>query len=174
MMLDVNGEALELLDHFIYYASAYPGRLADAMWYVPDEFERRLCLLGRAFQDAVSAPERKRAGIKKAQPPLPDDFVRRFPEPVGGKVREWMAYKAERNDFYAPTGLRNLLSQIEDRVRDYSAEAVVGLLSECMANNWAGIIWDRIEPHVRLNGKYDSRRSYRESSTSESDWNGVF
>ncbi|MDR0469094.1 MAG: hypothetical protein LBH09_03885 [Peptococcaceae bacterium] len=144
MMLDISGDALKLLDHFIHYASLYPGRIADAIWYDADEFARRLRLLDNAFQDAGPAPVQKKAGPRKTQPPFPDDFDRRFPEPVAGKVREWLAYKAERGDFYSPIGLRNLLTQIDSRVQGHSADAVVGLISDCMANNWAGIIWEKI------------------------------
>jgi len=95
---------------------------------------------------AIACLGRKKAPMgKKGQPPLPDDFDHRFPAPFGESIREWLTYKAERKDFYTPTGLRNLLTQLYNRSRRHSAESITELISECMANNWAGIIWDRIE-----------------------------
>jgi hypothetical protein len=174
MMLDISGDALKLLDHFIHYASLYPGRLADAMWYDADEFARRLRLLDKAFQEAGAVPVRRKVGSLKAQPPLPDDFDRRFPGQVGGKVREWVAYKSERGDFYSPIGLQNLLAQIDRKAKSYPAEAIVDLMSDCMANNWAGIIWDKIEPHAaQLGGGRGRRFTGREPPETGSIWNGL-
>jgi len=172
MKIDISGDALRLLDHFIYYGTTYPEHIADAMWYNLSSFKSRLLCLDKAFQVAMAKTEHKTtARPKKEQPALPADFDQRFPEPVGGMVREWLMYKTERADYYSPTGLRNLLAQIENQAKLHSAGLIANLISECMANNWAGIIWDRIKRHgVRLNGQRNAGYSDGEPSSSEIIW----
>ena len=172
MNIDLSGDALRLLEHFIHYSSLYPERLADAMRYDLDGFICRLRCLDKAFRLAVASPVQTRA--KKGQPPLPDDFDRRFPEPIGGKIREWLTYKTERKDFYSPTGLRNLLTQVDNKAKDYSAVLIADLIAECMANNWKGIIWDRIKQQdARSYGRRDRRSAERRAASSvNSAWAG--
>ena len=57
---------------------------------------------------------------------------------------EWVRYKTEKPQAYKPTGLSNLLAQVERYAAQYSPEAVAGLIRDCMASNWAGIIFDRL------------------------------
>jgi hypothetical protein len=174
MKIDISGETLRLLDHFIHFASAHPERFADAMWYDLDGFTRRVRCLGKALHEAKDEMKRKKTKCnKKEQPPLPDNFDCRFPEPIGGKIREWMTYKTERKDFYNTTGLHNLLAQIDKQAKNHSPELVVDLISECMANNWAGIIWDRMNRlEARTNGRYDKRSVSRMASSGDSLWTG--
>ena len=70
---------------------------------------------------------------------------------------------------YRPTGLKALLSQIQNKAKESGEEAVAGLIRECMANGWQGIIWDRLEKQGKKAAKqsgasYDlgelERRSY--------------
>ena len=174
MNIEITGDALRLLEHFIHYGSLYPQRFADAMCYDTDGFICCLRFLDKVFREASADPIQEKAGRrKKGQPPLPDDFDSLFPEPVAGKIKEWLTYKAERRDFYSPTGLHNLLVQIDNRVKKHSAELVMDLISECMANNWAGIIWDKIEQ--RSLRPYGQRHWYSESRRpfSDSPWNGL-
>ena len=42
-------------------------------------------------------------------------------------------------------GLKALLRRVEDNCLNYSAEAVCDLVDESMANNWKGIIFDRLK-----------------------------
>ena len=173
MKIEVTGDALRLLDHFIHYSTLYPERLADAMWYDPDWFLSCLHLLNKAFREASADPaQRKTEKRKREQPPLPDDFCRRFPDSMGEKIREWLDYKTERKDFYSPTGLRNLLTQIDKQIRNHSVELVIDLISECMANNWAGIIWDKIERRrIRPYGQPDRYSKGRTPSSFDNPWN---
>lgn len=61
------------------------------------------------------------------------------------RIQEWLDYKTERKEKYKPTGLKKLLSQIENKLAEYREDDVMGLIDECMANNWRGIIWDRLK-----------------------------
>jgi len=172
MNIEISGNALQLLEDFIYYASVYPDRLADAIWYDLDWFVGCLHYLDKAVREAtVDSGQKKMGRFTKAQPTLPDDFDRRFPEPIGGKLKEWLIYKTERKDYYSPTGLRNLLAQIDNRAKSHSAESIADLISVCMANNWKGIIWDRIElQDARLNGRRGMRSQGRRPTASGSLW----
>ena len=171
MVLNVNGEALLLLEYFVQFASLQPERLAAALWHDPDAFVRRLRCLDEAMYAAIAEPVRKKGGKSdKCQPPLPDDFDFRFSGPIGGKIKEFLAYKTERKDYYSPTGLRNLLTQIDNRVKEPSAEQVIELIADCMANNWKGIIWERIgrqEDHSYGRGR---GRSSGKNSSNKSPW----
>lgn len=57
---------------------------------------------------------------------------------------EWVRYKTEKRQAYKPTGLSNLIAQVERYAAQYTPEAVAGLIRDCMASNWAGIIFDRL------------------------------
>lgn len=57
---------------------------------------------------------------------------------------DWLAYKAERREAYKPIGLRNLITQVENKAAEYGENAVAALIRECMASNWKGIIFDRL------------------------------
>lgn len=53
MIFDIDGDALRLLEHFIHYASLYPERLADLMWYDHDGFKCRLRSLEKIFYETL-------------------------------------------------------------------------------------------------------------------------
>ena len=75
-------------------------------------------------------------------PPAPED---RFTGDLLEAVRDWLAYKQERREAYKPTGLKNLLAEIERREAQAGPEAVIAVIRLSMANGWRGIIWDRME-----------------------------
>lgn len=86
----------------------------------------------------------KKAETPKAKPKEPE-LEERFSEPVLSAVREWLAYKQERRQGYKPTGRRAVLTEIENRVKQHGAAAVAEVIRLSMANNWQGIIWDRVK-----------------------------
>jgi len=61
-----------------------------------------------------------------------------------GKIEEWLNYKTERNESYKEQGFKSLLTQIEKNVKQYGEDVVIDLITECMANNWQGIIWNKL------------------------------
>lgn len=61
------------------------------------------------------------------------------------KMREWIAYKTERKEYYKETGMKALLRKVENNHLTYGSNAVVNLIDDCMARNWAGIIFDKLE-----------------------------
>lgn len=69
---------------------------------------------------------------------------------------DWLKYKQERKEIYKETGLKNLLAQIEKQVEEYGEEKVVDVISQCMASNYRGIIFDKL--------KQNSNKSIREKN----------
>lgn len=70
---------------------------------------------------------------------------RSFSPLMQDKLTEWLKYKAERRETYKPVGLRSFLSEMENKLKRYNEADVIALINECMANNWKGIIWDKIK-----------------------------
>ncbi|WP_306542087.1 DUF6291 domain-containing protein [Acidaminococcus intestini] len=57
----------------------------------------------------------------------------------------WVRYKHEKRQDYKPTGLQSLVAQVQKAAETYGEQAVIDLIGECMANNWQGIIFDRLK-----------------------------
>jgi hypothetical protein len=56
MLIDIYGDALRLLDHFIYYATGKDfRRLANVMWYDIEGFRQRAALLEHLVIEARAA-----------------------------------------------------------------------------------------------------------------------
>lgn len=95
---------------------------------------------------------------EKPPPPTASQMIseRSFSPEVDASVREWVKYKIEKRQGYKPTGLRNFLSQVENNVQKYGAEAVARLIHFCMSNNWQGVIWERIDKKGTRNTEHCS------------------
>ena len=61
------------------------------------------------------------------------------------KMEEWIAYKMERKEPYKEQGMKSLLRQVENNALQFGDQAVCNLIDECMASNWKGIIFDRLQ-----------------------------
>lgn len=101
------------------------------------------------YDEYQSAPDEMPTPAKcppkpKADKPKEPDQTERFNEPVRSAVRDWLNYKKERREAYKETGLKSLLTEIENRVKRHGEQAVAEVIRLSMANNWRGIIWDRI------------------------------
>lgn len=68
-----------------------------------------------------------------------------FSDPLMSKIDEWLKYKTERKEGYKEMGLKSLLRQIENNALKFGDIAICNLIDECMANNWKGIIFDRLK-----------------------------
>lgn len=73
------------------------------------------------------------------------DLQERFSPLVAGCISEWLAYKKERREAYKPTGLKSLLTEIENRVKLHGEKAVCDVIQLTMSNGWRGIIWEKIK-----------------------------
>ena len=61
------------------------------------------------------------------------------------KVIEWLEYKNERKEFYVERGMKSLIKQINSNAIEHGDDAVIELIDKCMANNYAGIIFDKLQ-----------------------------
>lgn len=111
------------------------------------------------YDEYQSAPDEMPTPAKcpakpKADKPKEPDQTERFNEPVRSAVRDWLSYKKERREAYKSTGLKSLLTEIENRVKRHGEQAVAEVIRLSMANNWRGIIWDRITETIPEKPKY--------------------
>ena len=63
--------------------------------------------------------------------------------------------------------MKSLLKQITDKVNEYGDKAVIDLIDECMANNWKGIIWEKIKKEDKLPSWWD--KDFKEKVRTEDE-----
>jgi len=68
-----------------------------------------------------------------------------LPVPVKDALCDWLAYKQEKRQPYKEKGLMALITTVGGNLEKYGEAAVMACIKESMANNWQGIIWDRID-----------------------------
>ena len=66
-------------------------------------------------------------------------------ESLSAKLLQWITYKRERRENYKPAGLRSLITVVKKHEDEWGTEAVIALIDLCMASNYKGIIWDRVQ-----------------------------
>lgn len=103
-----------------------------------------------------------RSNTAATPPTSRDELVSRFGEPLADAISDWIAYKAEKRDAYKPTGLKSLLTQIENQKDQNGAQAVVDVIRLSMSNGWRGIIWDQIKPG--RTAQHDDQRDTKQSA----------
>lgn len=102
--------------------------------------------------------EREKEKENECYPPTPFSQIiasYSFSESLMAKTTAWLKYKSERRESYKEQGLKSLLTQIQKNAAKYGEQAVIDLMEQCMAANWAGIIWDRLMKGGTANGKPD-------------------
>lgn len=57
----------------------------------------------------------------------------------------WFNYKQEKKEYYKETGMQSLLKQVEKHIEVYGERTVIDLIENCMANNYKGIIFDKLK-----------------------------
>ena len=116
---------------------------------------RHYTIVTVAKYDDYQACEREEAPAKpKADKAKEPDQTERFNEPVRSAVRDWLNYKKERREAYKSTGLKSLLTEIENRVKQHGEQAVAEVIRLSMSQGWKGIIWDRISEKTPEKPKY--------------------
>lgn len=91
----------------------------------------------------------KGATVKKtvATPQLEDIFS----PTLADKVKDWIQYKKERREAYKEIGLKSLITEIRHNVERYGEQAVIDLITSCMAAGYKGIIFDRLKQSGPVN-----------------------
>lgn len=90
-----------------------------------------------------------------------------FSELSKAKIEEWLTYKKERKETYKPTGLKSLLTQIENNISTYGEQKVIDLISECMAAGYKGIIWDKLKKPQYKQNKRSNRNNFEQRDYSD-------
>lgn len=78
-------------------------------------------------------------------PNRPADALAGFHGELRERMEEWLRYKEERGEKYQPMGLQSFISQVRTKSKAYTDMEISGLIGQCMANGWKGIIWDKLE-----------------------------
>lgn len=94
-----------------------------------------------------------------------------FSESAKSKIEEWLTYKKERKETYKPTGLRSLLTQIENNISTYGEQRVVDLITECMGAGYKGIIWDKLKKTQYKQDKPARRDNFKQRSYNDDFYN---
>lgn len=103
--------------------------------------------------------EKKEDNIGLLDRLLPDYPVS---EALSVKIREWIVYKKAKKEIYVEQGMKSLLKKISLQAQKHGDFAVMDLIDICMANNWKGIIWDKLDAansDSQRNGAGTSRHS---------------
>lgn len=95
-------------------------------------------------KDVEKTKEARR--LKREQPPMElEDMMLGSSAELIAMVREWLQYKQEKRQTYKPTGLKALITQVQNNSQIYGETTVIELINMCMSNGWQGIIWDRLK-----------------------------
>ena len=74
-----------------------------------------------------------------------------------GKIEDWLDYKWERKEPYKETGFKSLMTRIEKYTKKFGEEKMIELIDECMASNYKGIIFEKLDKQI-LSDKAKSER----------------
>ena len=59
-------------------------------------------------------------------------------------LKDWINYKVQKKDSYTEIGFNKLLSQIKNNIDKFGEDKVINLIDECMASNYQGIIFEKL------------------------------
>lgn len=79
-------------------------------------------------------------------------------------ITEWLEYKKQRKETYKEKGLESLLTQIDRQCEEHGEDNVINLITECMASNYKGIIFDKIK-NLKNNPGWMNKKVEKENIT---------
>ena len=96
-----------------------------------------------------------------------------FSSTLHQKIQEWLLYKKERRKTYKPTGLHNLLVQVQNQCQRHGEKAVIEIINRSMANNYEGILWAKIaeEGQTRMQSAQNLAKQNRFCNYEQRNWN---
>lgn len=101
-----------------------------------------------AEKQTATKTEPKQNQKKTAPLEMLDDLLtgRAVSEKVAEALGEWVEYKAkEKRQPYKEIGLKALITQAVNNSAEHGAQAVCDVIRESIANQYAGIVWDRLK-----------------------------
>ena len=95
-----------------------------------------------------------------------------FSSTLHQKIQEWLLYKKERRKTYKPTGLHNLLVQVQNQCQRHGEKAVIEIINRSMANNYEGILWEKIaeEGQTRTQSAQNLAKQNRFCNYEQRNW----
>ena len=70
------------------------------------------------------------------------------------KIDDWLMYKKEKQQSYKERGLKGLFTTLKTNITEYGEKAVCKVIDESIANNYQGIMWNKLErTHKQSNNK---------------------
>ena len=97
-------------------------------------------------QTASKKENKKEKEIEnKCYNPLTPEQESLFSPELLAAVKDWLTYKHERREDYKPTGLKAMTTEIRNNAATYGEAAVIALIRVCMAQNYKGITWDKLQ-----------------------------
>ena len=129
---------------------------------VPDNVQQELRVKSKELRVKSKRGNKEGNRDNNAKIPSTEELQTRFKSvSLSESVHDWLLYKQERKEGYQATGLKSLLTQIENKVKKHGESAVIGVITLSMSNNWKGILWEKIED--KPNGANDIPRTYQKS-----------
>ena len=65
--------------------------------------------------------------------------------PLQEVLKEWLEYKKEKKENYTEVGFKRTITEIKNNADRYGEKTVAELIGYCMAQNWKGIVFDRLK-----------------------------
>ena len=95
-----------------------------------------------------------------------------FSSTLHQKIQEWLLYKKERRKTYKPTGVHNLLVQVQNQCQRHGEKAVIEIINRSMANNYEGILWAKIaeEGQTRTQSAQNLAKQNRFCNYEQRNW----
>lgn len=84
---------------------------------------------------------------------------------------EWLKYKSEKGQSYKPQGLKSLTTQVRRYAEQFGDQETANAIRDSMANNYQGIIFDRIGKGKGETGSASSRNTTKANRDNERKWN---
>lgn len=129
---------------------------------VLDNVQQELRVKSKELRVKSKKKNKEGNSVKNTEIPSTEELQTRFSSTaLAESVHDWLLYKQERKEGYQATGLKSLLTQIENKVKKHGECAVISVITLSMSNGWKGILWEKIED--KPNGANDISRTYQKS-----------
>lgn len=85
-------------------------------------------------------------------------------------LKDWLCYKREKRQEYKPIGQKSLITQVKNNAEKYGETAVADLIRQCMAANWQGIVWGKLDKPAQNKGKVKDFQPSPDRIQKNNDW----
>ncbi|QIB68230.1 hypothetical protein Ami103574_02400 [Aminipila butyrica] len=165
------GTTITIENYELYQGEGTADDTADGTLQEHQKNIKRTSKDTRTIKIKKEKKDKKDKNIKKDIAPYPlAEFG--FSSSVESKIEEWVAYKLEKKDTYTVIGFKKLMTIVQNNISQYGENRVLALIDECMANNWKGVIWEKLRKEGGTEKAKNNARD--ESEGGEYDYNKFF